>query len=413
MKRSSQDWLEAFIRYNEPNKFPKKFLRWAGISAIAGALERKTWVSYQKAHIYPNLYILLVGPAGCGKSKSANAAMRYLEAVPEIHFTPNMMTQASLISDLQTAGVKKQFEYKTNAYRMSAIFCYASEAVNTLGESYGSIVKIFTDLYDCGAQGWSKDKFWHKQTKTSGEEKVFNPCINMLACTTAEWLTDFIDIKDLKGGFSSRCVFVHENSYNTELVTWHEDEEDDEQNDASIRISQHLVNDLRAINALRGRFKVTDEMREKAPLVQQAIAEELAANPGDKYKHFKARKFWNIMKIAQVLSASESSKMIIEWKHFEQAQSYIEEFMKDLPGLFDNIGRNKDAPVLAAMHEWLKSSDWFTQAEFFRQFQNDMRSQDLLSAWRNLTSQGSLSYKTESRRTLYKFSAESSSHSTK
>lgn len=405
MKRNCGDWLEAFIAHNEVNKFPTKFLKWAGISAIAGALERKTWVYYRNAQIYPNLYIMLVGPPGSGKSKSANEAMKYLSSVSDIHFTPNMMTQASLIHDLEISGVKKAFQFKNQEYRMSAIFCFASEAVNTLGDNYGSIIKILTDLYDSGANGWHKDKFWHKTTKTSGEEKIFNPCINLLACTTAEWLTDFIDIKDLRGGFSSRCIFVHESSYNTGLIDWKDDEETTS-HDASIGINKHLADDLRAINALRGKFKIADEVRRVAPLADQAIAMDLDANPTDKFNHFKVRKFWNIMKVAQVLSASESSRMVIELKHFEEAQRCIEEFMQDLPSLFDTIGRNKDAPVLAAMEKWVRASDWFTQGEFMKNFQNEMRSQDLMSAWKNIVAQGGLVYKVADKRTLYKFNSE-------
>lgn len=404
--RHYENWLDAFIKHNEPNKFPKKFLKWAGISVIAGALERKTWILYKGAQVYPNLFIMLVGPPGSGKSKSASEAVKYLSHVPNIHFTPNIMTQASLIKDLEDAGLKKEFNFKNTVYRMSAVYIHAGEATNTLGENYGSVIKILTDLYDCGYNGWHRDRHWHKATKTSGDERIFNPCINMLACTTIEWLTDFIDIKDLRGGFSSRNIFVYEPSYNTDLVTWQDD--DDEIN---VGFNKNLGLDLQDINKLKGKFSVSAEVKEKAPLIEQNISKELDIDRGNKFNHFKVRKFWNILKISQVLSAAESSRMVIEWRHFNEAHQMLNEFMEDLPELFNNIGRNREAPVLAEMRKWIKDHDWFTQAQFMQEFQTEMRPKDIMDFWRNLVQMNMLVYKVENKLTKYKFNAEMKDHS--
>lgn len=397
--RNHSNWIEGLLEQNKSYAYPEKFLRWAAVSAVAGALERRTWIYYKNAQIYPNLFIMLIGPPGSGKSKSAGEAMRYLACIKELSFSPNDINPASFITYLEEVGARKSFSYKGIEYRHSATFLYASEAINTLGEKYGSIIKLLTDLYDCGHNGWHKDKAWHKTTKGSGDERIFNPCINMLACTTLEWLTDFIDVKDLRGGFSSRNLFIHESSYNTDLIEW-KDETEEEQ--VSKEFNRGLIADLQQIAQLKGKFTISEEVRKRAPLVEQQVAIELSEDPANRFNHFKVRKFWNILKLAQILSASESSRMIIEWKHFERAQAMLEEFMKDLPTLFSNIGRNKDAPVLAEMDEWMRGSEWFSQSDFMANFRNEMRVQDLTATWKSMTSAGALIYKIEGTKILYK-----------
>jgi hypothetical protein len=58
--RQCQDWIESFLRSTSEHPSPEIFRRWAAISAIAGALQRRVWTITASAPTHPNMYILLV-----------------------------------------------------------------------------------------------------------------------------------------------------------------------------------------------------------------------------------------------------------------------------------------------------------------------------------------------------------------
>lgn len=61
------DWIECFLEYTKGLPSPEIFRLWAGISTIAGMLERKVWVTTSGGTIYPNIYAVLVAPPAVGK----------------------------------------------------------------------------------------------------------------------------------------------------------------------------------------------------------------------------------------------------------------------------------------------------------------------------------------------------------
>ena len=50
----------------EPTPTPAPFRLWSGITAVAGAVERRVWAETRQNLISPNLYVLLVAPPGAG-----------------------------------------------------------------------------------------------------------------------------------------------------------------------------------------------------------------------------------------------------------------------------------------------------------------------------------------------------------
>ena len=63
-----KSWIELFVEQTAETASPPIFRKWAAISAVAGAMERKSWIVTRGTPLYPNLYIILIGPPGVGKS---------------------------------------------------------------------------------------------------------------------------------------------------------------------------------------------------------------------------------------------------------------------------------------------------------------------------------------------------------
>ena len=62
------DWIEAFIDATEGIPSPPLFRRWGAISAVSATMERKAWIESLGTRLYPNMYNIVIGGPGSGKT---------------------------------------------------------------------------------------------------------------------------------------------------------------------------------------------------------------------------------------------------------------------------------------------------------------------------------------------------------
>ena len=63
-KRKLDNWISYYMKFAQNTESPKQYHLWTAISAIASCLQRKCWIPWGHETIYPNFYIVLVGPPG-------------------------------------------------------------------------------------------------------------------------------------------------------------------------------------------------------------------------------------------------------------------------------------------------------------------------------------------------------------
>lgn len=66
------------------------------------------------------------------------------------------------------------------------------------------MIDVLTGIWDCGG-----DNF-HRRTKGQGEDILPRPNLNLLGCTTQDWITTYLKSDIIGGGFTRRVVFVNE-----------------------------------------------------------------------------------------------------------------------------------------------------------------------------------------------------------
>ena len=200
--RNYADWLKAYLKYAEATEAPQHMHFWSGVSAVAGALRRKVWIDQAYFKWYPNFYIVLVAPPGIvSKSTTVGIAMDLLRKVPGIHFGPDVVTWQSLVE--RFASITEAFEYQSEYHPMSAMTLESSEFGNLLDPQDKGMIDLMVALWD-GKQGG-----FEKSTKSSGNDVVENPWINLIACTTPSWINGNFPEYMIGGGFTSRTIFVY------------------------------------------------------------------------------------------------------------------------------------------------------------------------------------------------------------
>lgn len=200
MTRNYANWLTAFLEYSNYAESPKEMRFWAGVSAIAGALRRKVWIDQKYFTWTPNFFIVLVAPPGVvSKSTTADLSMSLLREVPGIKFGPDVVTWPALVQAL--AGSCESFEVDGEWHPMSPLTLVASELGNLIQPQDRDLINMYIHL-------WDGKKTVEKVTKTSGNDVVEAPWVNMIGCTTPHWIADNMPPATVGGGFTSRCIFV-------------------------------------------------------------------------------------------------------------------------------------------------------------------------------------------------------------
>ncbi len=313
-RRSAPSWLDQFILWTEDIESPKAYKIWVGLSVLAGALGRRTYVmGLGKKPTYPNLYVVLVGPPGrCRKGEIMDAGVSLLR-----DWRDRIRIYAG---KLTTPGLYTALLHHTNdPMRVlgGTVFIYASEFTALTGTD-ATPSRFFDDL--CFL--WDPEDEVHLVIKgqlgPGGHvATVKNLCVNLLGGTTPDSLTGIKASEIIGGGFASRTIFVvryeSEKFIGRTMAT-----EEDRARDAAMR--SRLVSDLGHIVSaehLKGEVKGTREAWDYYVAWRKQM--ELAPPTDERLLHYLARKPKHVWKVAMLLSLSESDSMIIEEHHIRRA----------------------------------------------------------------------------------------------
>lgn len=362
-------FIDAFLEYNKNLGVSQKFLLWSAIAGVAGCLERRTWIVYNGTQvIFPNLFVMLIADSGiANKSTAGRAIMELLYEVDGIDFMSTQMSGASLIKQMSDAGSRKNFEYEGVNYKNSSLFSYSSEAKVTIGDAkgLGGVQELLTDFYDCGDPNiWSVKKGWNKETLSGGDITIFNPCLNLLYCSTPTWLMEAIGKNGIAGGFASRVLFISEKERFRGNLGWLEEDEIGDKNSPEER--NKLIASLNSIAKLSGRYKTTKGFKDAYNSILEKRNAKIDENPKGEMASYYSRKMWHCLKLSQILAADQSDDLIITPEHLLEACKLLESIEPDMYAPFSTTGENKNLMSFSLFWEVMRKKQKWTKQDLVR-----------------------------------------------
>lgn len=367
--RKHDDWLQAFTQFASYGEAPTKFYFWTGVSTIAGALRRRVWVDQKYFQWVANQYIILVAPPGIvSKSTTASVGMNLLKEVPGINFGPDVVTWQKLVEDMGKANEMVYWPEKETYLPMSCVTISSSEFGNLLDPSNREMVDVLVSLWD-GQPGAFK-----KSTKTSGNDQIENPWINIIACTTPAWISGNFPDYMIGGGFTSRCLFVYADK-KRQLVAY------PSQHVPSTFQAQRedLIHDLERISTLVGEYQLTPSATTWGEGWYEAHYENPHPNLSpEQFGGYLARKQTHIHKLAMVLSASRSNELVIEAETLKLAAGLVDALEGDMPKVFGKIGLNPKTRALSDLAETIAAYGTMTQQELYRRLSKQVTWQEFI-----------------------------------
>lgn len=355
MPRLLDDWLSTYLKFTAGTEPPQIFHFWCGVSAIAGALRKHVWNDQLRFKWVPNFYIILVAPPGViSKTTTMDLAMDLLKKVPTIRFGPDIVTWPALVKVF--AESCEQFAWGDLYIPMSAMTLASGEFGNLINPRDPELMTLYITLYD-GKAGIEK------VTKTSGSDSVNAPYLNMIGCTTPDWLAENMPLAAIGGGFTSRCIFVYGDKKEN-FIAWPRKAARD---DVAL-LKNDLIADLEHIATnLIGEVGMTAEAEDWYEALYIDLWKSGRAEADDDLvKNYLARKQAHMVKLAMVLVASSSDTLMIEKKHLTTAHDILGVTEKGFSKVFAKIGRSEDSLHAERLLEFIRRRGTVTYPEAYR-----------------------------------------------
>lgn len=295
---------------------------------------RRIWSRRGQIVTYPNLYVVLVGEQGSGKTVAMREARNIIRGIKEINEAAKSSTARAFIQSVEAQ--QQEFLIGGVKHKHAPVACFLSELSNFIALSPESMIPFLIDAYD-------DDRFDYV-TQNKGSVHIVGPAISMVACCTHQWITAKMKDDIISGGFTGRTLWIYEKQrgkLNPEPELTKE----------MIRIQDELREECRQIMKLSGEFIWS----ESAKKTYNDWYHEYYKNP-ESMEGYANRKKVQVEKIAMLLALSNRKEMLYRSEDFTEALKILDMMEKNLGQVFQGIGRNELNSVGQEMVDFLKSS---------------------------------------------------------
>lgn len=403
--------LERWRLLNKDNPSPANFIDIGFYYMVAAALERRVWQGdMDRMPLFFNMYAVLVGPPGVGKSWVMNVVKATLEKLlkPEQEWKGKAVNvqkaQACDITELlnqaQTEEVQPEYLIKFSAdatsyealvkalvesstfffpkgtskpYVYAAMSALLDEFTSLFTKDSGAVKDFLLTMHGCST--------YRKDTIKHGIQVIKNPWFSILAGTTPSRIAEVKEINILDDGFAARSLFIYANCnrfrppfdvppYSTEQLQY----------------QAELVEHLQLLTKRHGSINFTKEALEWVDV----DANIKRTNMHQVLAYYYTRRVVHIKKMAGLVQMSEDpDATMISLGATKQAVTLLNRWDMRMHEAFANNGLNELAPTATRIEEAC-ATQMLTEGEILSAFYNDVNGPQLTIMLKDLLVQGRL-----------------------
>lgn len=343
--------LERVLYYFKDLESPEHFIVWDYLYMVASCLGRKVCFQQSDFGVYPNLYLIIVGPPAVGKSLPANRLSKLLGSLtepskdgkslqPMVQISPDCVTLESLYDFIESATRAIKTKHGNPEYYNHASVSFAlGDEIGLLfkqKETTHDLVMFLIKGYECG------DFKYH--TKGHGKNEIKNMCINFLGCCTPTWITKTLTSDLIGEGFTSRAIFLwgDKRRQRTTIINLEP---------SQIAAMEEVKKHFRNLARLQDTVTMTDEAYKYLDRWVQEENEDTRINKDKRLEYYYGRKKIHLIKMAMLVHFSERLDMVLTLDDFKAAMKLLNTAEMDMHKALAVSTRN---PLAAIAEQILK-----------------------------------------------------------
>lgn len=285
------------------SEVPQQFHLWCAVSLIAACVADRVWIEkFRGSKLAPNLYVVLLGPSGCGKGVAIDLATKFVQDNKLVNVYRGKATGQYLIEHL---GRTRKLPSGQRVLENAKMYLLTPELAMSVGSGNlaDDFIKIMTELYTGG------DYQFQFGTRTSGNVLVRGHTINWLGGSTKEWFIKSLSRDSVEGGALARMILIPAN------YDWKKRYTEPIMPTDYAYIREHLEARVVMLCHAEGLFVKTDEAREEEDRwYHQRMP------PGDESLQPTWRRQHDLMlKLAMILALAEGGELVVRKSHILNA----------------------------------------------------------------------------------------------
>lgn len=385
-RRQLANWLEAFEKAFENTEPPEKYVYWVGVATIGGALARQVVFDQVTFQLYPNHYVILVGPPAVKKTTAINYGVDRLRKVDGVNVGPSSVTWQYLVDKLKEIQTASPEEMKLTG-QVTKESCPIVLPAGELGTLIDFNERGAIDFF---VNAWDSPKVFDKGTRLMGDQLLYGPCPSLIAGTTPQWIKDNVKGTTRGGGFISRCIMPYANRPRKTITYPALHVKKDHQEQLSF-----LEHDLACIATLKGEYQLSPDAAEYGDKWHTATnAANYDKKVQDDSDNWANRRYSHVHKLAMVLAASKRDELVITLEDMQEAVIRVEEVHKDFDSVFALLDERRETKGIREIESYMQDKKEVLLTDLMMEMRKKFTKKEVVEALEMLIGGGIMSKET-------------------
>lgn len=338
-------WLRDYVSTIDPiSEAPMAYNLWAAVSVLSAVLKKNVHLNYKTFTIYPNQYIVLVGPPGVGKGEAIHPAHELAKSGQLVNYLSDRITAPRIIERLFqgfTSQIKVTNGKVTTGAKDSSATLMSTE-LPTLLTSSDWMLQFLCDA-------WDRNKFEY-DTKNKGSHLITDMCTSLMGACTPDYIRKLNkdSMAAVNSGFSARTLFVYAEEKSKSLdwgINLKSSPTIEKQLEA---LAQRLI----SISNMSGEMTLDNFAQDEWNKFKRDLT--VAESDSEAYKNFRSRQHVHVLKLAMTLTAAESQTYVITRATLIKAIAMVESVAEGVDAIFRGVGESDLSSVTARLQTYIE-----------------------------------------------------------
>ena len=288
--------------------------------------------------IYPNLFVLLMGRPGVGKSVSIDEARNLWTATGKFNVAPDRVTGRGLINTmkrgLRTFG-------QGDIYTTSLV---GSSEFGVLVSSHDlNFMSILNTFYDC------LPKF-EDETGQYGNIAIDHPHLALISGAQPKFFSEVMPEVAYELGFTSRLIMVYSSEV-TKVKLFQADSVAAALHAERSDLFKTLAYDLTLLADIHGEFRFEPDAATELELWYESGMEPVPEHPN--LQNYTSRRIMHITKLCMAYSISRDSGKLISAEDLMMAREVLLEAESLMPEIFREMSKSTHGAEMEELFQWM------------------------------------------------------------